>query len=129
MLKHQMAVACAAVVASVSVPALSQTPVEVEGRRVEAANQRIVQYADLDLATGQGEKTLMSRIRFAVRDLCVEGINYSPLDAADVRACRAQAWGSARPQVDRVLAEARSVAGIHPGSRTALTISITGLAR
>ena len=124
MLKHHMAVACAVAAASLSVPALGQSTVEVEGRRVDPANQRIVHYADLNLATAQGEKTLMSRIRFAVRDLCIEGINYSPIDAADARLCKSQAWGSARPQLDRLLTEARSVAGIRSASRTAMTISI-----
>ena len=129
MLKHQMAVACAVAAASFSVPALAQSTVEVEGHRIDPENQRIVPYADLNLATVYGEKKLMSRIRFAVRDLCVEGINYSPIDAADVRLCRSQAWSSARPQLDRALAEARSVAGIPSGSRTAMTISLAGAVR
>jgi UrcA family protein len=129
MLKHHRAVACAVAAAGFSVPALSQSPVEVEGRRIDPANQRIVRYADLNLATAHGERTLMSRIRFAVRDLCVEGINYSPIDAADLRICRSVAWASARPQLDRLLAEARSVAGISSGSRTAMTISIAGAIR
>lgn len=129
MLKHHMAVACAVAAASYSVPALSQSPVEVEGRRIDPVNYRIVQYADLNLATAQGEKKLMTRIRFAVRDLCVEGINYSPLDAADLRLCKSQAWSSARPQLDRLFAEARSVAGIHSGSRTAITVSIAAARR
>lgn len=129
MLKHPMAVACAAVAAVLSVPALSQPPVEVEGRRIDPEHQRIVRYADLNLATGQGEKRLMSRIRFAVRDLCVDGVNYSPIDAADLRGCKSDAWASARPQLDRVLAEARSVAALHSGSRTAMTISIAGVIR
>jgi UrcA family protein len=124
-----MAVVSAVAAASFSVPAVSQSPVEVEGRRIDSTNQRIVPYADLNLATAQGEKKLMSRIRFAVRDLCVEGINYSPLDAADLRLCKAQAWGSARPQLDRLFAEARSVAGIRTGARTAITISIAGANR
>lgn len=129
MLKHPMAVVSAVAAASFSVPAVSQSPVEVEGRRIDPANQRIVQYADLNLATSEGEKKLMSRIRFAVSDLCVEGINYSPTDADDVRLCKSQAWGSARPELDRLFAEARSVAGIHSGSRTAITISIAGAIR
>jgi UrcA family protein len=129
MLKHLMAVACAVAAASFSVPALSQSPVEVEGHRIDPKNQRIVPYADLNLATATGEKKLMSRIRFAVRDLCVDGINYSPIDAADLRMCKSEAWASARPQLDRLLAEASSVVAIPSGSRTAMTISISGRIR
>lgn len=129
MLKHPMAVACAVAVAGFTVPALGQSPVEVEGHRIDARNQRIVPYADLNLATATGEKKLMSRIRFAVRDLCVEGTNYSPIDAADLRNCKSDAWASARPQLDRVLAEARSVAAITSGSRAAMTISLSGTIR
>lgn len=134
MLKHQMAVACAVAAASFSVPALGQSTVEVEGHRIDPRNQRIVPYADLNLATANGERKLMSRIRFAVRDLCVEGINYSPIDAGDVRFCKSAAWASARPQLDRLFAEARSVAGFPSesrtaGSRTAMTISIAGAIR
>ena len=125
MLKHHMAVVCAVTASCFSTPALSQSPVEIQGHRIDPAHQRIVRYGDLNLSTATGEAKLMSRIRFAVRDLCVEGVNYSPKDAADLRSCKSRAWGSARPQLDQLLAEART-ASVGSAGRTAMTISIAG---
>ena len=70
---------------------------------------RRVDYADLNLATQVGERTLIRRVRGAVSDVCAEELGSSPLFYHE-HACHVLTWKDARPQVNRALARARSMA-------------------
>jgi UrcA family protein len=78
----------------------------------ENARQSVVSYADLDLETEAGAKTLVRRIKFAARRVC--GVNDAGLLAMEFRAqlhrCAEQATARAVADVDArtiVVADAR----------------------
>lgn len=83
----------------------SDEPVIVRAQPDDLLPTRRVSYADLDLASLSGEKTLYSRVSGAVSDVCAEQIF-----AIDKGQCRRFAWNGAKPQMKRAIARARDIA-------------------
>lgn len=102
-------------------------PVYVIGR--EDVITRHVSYADLNLASAAGEKTLVRRVGTAVNDLCLDatgGNDGSTTFKFSMVRCSGQAWNEARPQIARAVRRAQEIA-LTGGSNiaaTALTISL-----
>jgi UrcA family protein len=67
---------------------------------------RLVAYADLDLATPQGMRTLHQRIERAANDVCLDVSGPAPAGHVDA-ACKADALVDARGQAAVAMAEPR----------------------
>lgn len=100
----------------------SDEPVIVRAQPGELPPTRRVSYADLDLATLAGEKTLYSRVSGAVREVCVEA-NLSIANGV----CRRFAWSGAKPQMKQAIARARDIAA--NGFSTIAPVAISIAAR
>jgi UrcA family protein len=90
---------------------------------------RHISYADLNLASAAGEKTLNDRVGNAVTDLCLEavgGFDGSLTQKLSSRACERSAWNEARPQVTQAVLRAGNIAsvGVSAIPLTAITIKI-----
>lgn len=90
---------------------------------------RHISYADLNLASLSGEKTLKYRVGGAVRSLCdeVAGPDTGDLQSTvAIMECGKDAWGQARPQMARAVARAHEIAltGTSTIAATAITISL-----
>ena len=94
-----LALAAAAAFAAVS----TSTPLFAAGPAL-VSETAAVSYRDLNLASVEGQEQLHGRVRAAVRKVC--GVEKGPALAEHkaVQGCRSEAFASARPQVDRVLA-------------------------
>jgi len=98
MLKTIPALAALAVAAVLVVPTVSQA---------NETNSVRVSYADLNLATGAGQRILGGRIKFAARVVC-EFEDSRQLDVANAtNLCRNDAIDRAQPQVEAAIAAAR----------------------
>lgn len=97
----------------------SDEPVIVRAQPEDLPPTRRVSYADLDLATLSGEKTLYKRVSGAVRAVCVE----SSL-ALDNGLCRRFAWSGAKPQMKQAIARARDIAANGYSTIAPVAISI-----
>ena len=97
---------------AIAVPALAREPkpVVVTGKAPEETIiRRYVSYRDLNLATPIGEKMLVKRVGYAVREVCEEAIEEPGLAVVAMR-CRSSSWRDAKPQIDRAVLRARQIA-------------------
>ena len=97
---------------AIAVPALARDPmpVVVTGKAPdEIIIRRYVSYRDLNLATPIGEKMLVKRVGYAVREVCEEAIEEPALAVVAMR-CRSSSWRDAKPQIDRAVLRARQIA-------------------
>jgi len=102
-------------------------PVYVVGR--EDVVSRHISYADLNLASVAGERTLNRRVGTAVNGLCLDvtgGNDGSTTFKYSMARCNGHAWSGARPQIAAAIQRAREIAstGSSTISATALTISL-----
>ena len=89
-------------VATASLHAQSFTgPVTVTAH---VTDTRFVPYGDLSLTTDAGRKTLVHRVRAAVKELCPA--YDATFNAYDAAMCQNLAWAGARPQIDNAVAAA-----------------------
>ena len=106
---------CAFVVVSAVTPVMveakpiSDRPLVVIAEPEPLPPTRRVGYADLNLATQIGERTLVRRVRTAVNEVCEEEMGPSPLFYYE-HSCRVLTWKDTRPQVDQAIARARGMA-------------------
>ena len=106
---------CAFVVVSAVTPVMveakpiSDRPLVVIAEPEPLPPTRRVGYADLNLATQIGERTLVRRVRTAVNEVCEEEVGPSPLFYYE-HSCRVLTWKDTRPQVDQAIARARGMA-------------------
>jgi UrcA family protein len=117
MLIHYKALSLCAAVAVTAVgllaaePAYAQSePITVTGPRVSVLQIRRVNYADLNLAYWQHQRVLVSRVNFAVKQVCAERLtNKENTLASSTRyfQCREYAWNGAAPQVARAVYRAQ----------------------
>ena len=84
-----------------AVPAFGQTPGD-SGPRVS-----LVQTADLDLGTRDGQRRLEQRLEQAAREVCGTASDADLKGANDVRKCREETIASATAQSDDLLAAAQ----------------------
>ena len=100
---------------SVAVPTIAEAKPASDRPLVVIAEPELVQptrrvdFADLNLATQLGERTLIRRVRGAVNDVCGEEIGPSPMFYHE-HSCRVLTWKDARPQVHQAIARARGMA-------------------
>jgi UrcA family protein len=112
----------------VSPPASARQPIVVTAPAVDMVVRR-VSFADLNLASMSGEKTLNRRVGGAVTSVCIEAVgpDTRSLDStiANMR-CTRHAWNGARPQIASAVQRARQIAATGSSSiaATAIVISI-----
>ena len=97
-----------AAVAFTAAPAIAQSA---------PSGQLAVSYADLDLRTDAGMRTLDRRIRSAVEQACGPISSADPAGTNDVLACRTETLASSRAQRDRLIAAANGNAQVQLASR------------
>lgn len=89
---------------------------------------RRVTYADLNLASAPGERTLNRRVRYAVGDLCNEALGEPPSSANifAYKECTGAAWHGAAPQIADAVQRARQIAasGTSSIALSAITIGL-----
>ena len=90
---------------------------------------RHISYADLNLASAPGERTLNRRVSAAVSDLCLEAIGGNDGSfsfKSTMMKCDKRAWGEAHPQIGRAVQRAHDIAstGTSPIAAAAITISL-----
>lgn len=128
--KHLLA-AAAAVLAAGSAVVIAAGPAQakditVYAEPIDDALTRRVSYADLDLASEQGQAKLNGRVSQAVSFVC------SPFDARGAdrsrASCKKVAWLGARPQITRATERARQLAATGTSSIAPVAIAIRGVA-
>lgn len=98
----------------------------VYGQRIDPeVPRRLVSYRDLNLATLAGEKTLNTRVRGAVKDVCAESVPSGEFHI--VYSCRGYAWRGARPQIARAVMRARELASTGTSAIMPVTITLSAL--
>ena len=106
-----------------------QKPVVVTGNPNPDIVQKRVSYADLNLASAPGKKTLVTRVRGAVRTVCDEaigpGTGAGSTLAGAYRFCQNEAWQGAKPQIARAVLRAQQIAQTGHSSIAAAAITIT----
>lgn len=112
----------------VAPPASSKAPILVAAPADVVV--RHISYADLNLASAPGERTLNRRVGGAVRDLCLEatgGNDGSFSFRYTMHKCNKRAWSDARPQIKRAVQRAQDIAatGTSPIAAVAITIALT----
>ena len=109
---------------ALAAPAVAQNKTFVVTAPSQNILVRRVTYRDLNLATPAGEKTLVRRVDYAVKDLCLESVG----PAGDFYAefgCRGDVWSGARPQVKQAVQRARDIAQFGSSAIPAVAISIS----
>jgi len=90
---------------------------------------RHISFADLNLASLSGERTLNSRVVGAINGLCSEatgGEDGNFMSTLANRKCSNSAWSLARPQIAQATKRARDIAftGVSPIAASAITIDL-----
>jgi len=83
---------------------------------------RHVSYADLNLASSDGVRTLNGRVGSAVNSVCTEAVGNE--DHFTMQDCSVHSWGSARPQIAQAVQRAREIAATGSSSIAAAAITI-----
>jgi UrcA family protein len=107
-------------------PAHGRSPIVVSAPA--AVVTRHVSYADLNLASVDGEKRLEHRVSFAIYDLCDEatgGRNGTMTVNLSIGQCGRTAWSQARPQIVRAVARAYEIVRTGTSNLAATAVAIT----
>ena len=102
-----------------------EAPVTVHGdpsMRIER-----VSFANLDLADARDARRLHLKVAGAVKRVCLFDTDRAKIQAPDYYSCADGAWGRARPQIDRAIAQTTSVASL--GASIATSITVIAFAR
>ena len=100
----------AAAAALIATPATAQTP-------ISAGGQLVVSYADLDLSSEAGVRTLDRRIRTAVQQACGPVSDFDPAGKNRARDCQEQTLAAARAQRDVAIAAAATPSQVQLASQ------------
>lgn len=106
------------------------SPAKAQGQRLEVVGKktdnptRAVRYADLALASLEGQKMLKRRVASAVSSVCNEAVGETR-ELSDDRACHDFAWEGARPQMALAIQRARDIAATGSSSIAAAAVTIT----
>ena len=118
---------CAAVAAVTGVsPAFGKAPIVVAAPAEIVT--RHISYADLNLASPAGERTLNYRVSSAVNGLCDDatgGNDGSFVFKVAMKRCSSSGWSQAQPQIDRAVQRARELAATGTTSLAAAAITIS----
>lgn len=101
--------ATAASFALTAAPALAE-PLVVTAQRHDDRPMRHVRFADLNLASEDGERALVRRVGGAVKQVCGEVRQVALYDGRRYVDCQAVAWNSAMPQVAAAVRQSRGLA-------------------
>jgi UrcA family protein len=117
MSRHYKALSLCTVVAVTAAGVFPVTPayaqsdqITVTGPRVSILQIRRVNYADLNLVYWQHQRVLVSRVNFAVKQVCAERLTNKEKTLASFARytqCREYAWNGAAPQVARAVYRAQ----------------------
>jgi UrcA family protein len=93
--------------------AIAQPPEQKSARDVlvvaeEAQPTRHVTFADLNLASANGRRTLERRVRLAVDDVCGEALGPLPIHYAK-QACFSETWHETKPQMTSAFERAQNM--------------------
>jgi UrcA family protein len=109
-------------------PAASRPPIVVTAPDPADVVTRHIGYADLNLASVAGERTLNRRVGGAVNSLCLEvigGFDGSMQSMSAESYCATSAWTQARPQIAQAVQRARAIASTGTSSLTAAAITLS----
>lgn len=107
-------------------PATGRPPIFVTAPNPADIVTRHIGYADLNLASAAGERTLNRRVGGAVNSLCLEvigGYDGSMQSMSAESYCASSTWNQARPQIARAVQRAHEIAST--GSSTLAVAAIT----
>ncbi|NTZ42886.1 UrcA family protein [Altererythrobacter sp. SALINAS58] len=103
--------------------AFAKAPIEVTAKKLPE-RIKMVSYADLNLATAAGERTLETRVRGAVRYVCDDRkIGHA---WGEYQACRTFAWRGAEPQMQLAVRRAHDIAANGKSEIPAVALAILG---
>jgi len=102
--------AAASTIAFFATPGATQAP-------ISAGGQLVVSYADLDLNSEAGARTLDRRIRTAVQQACGPVSDFDPAGKNRARDCQEQTLAAARAQRDIALAAAAAPSQVQLASQ------------
>jgi len=108
-------------------PALGKTPRIVVDAPVDALARHIA-YADLNLASPEGERTLSNRVESGVNGMCVDGAggnDGSFLYKDYMMRCSGAAWRQARPQIALAVQRAHEIAATGTSGIAAAAVTIS----
>lgn len=135
MLKHYKALSLCAAAALTGLSVIAVTPAQAKSDPVVITGQRIgdlptrrVGFADLNLASAAGQRTLERRVGFAVKQVCFAGghaIDQTVESYANFRGCSDFAWDGARPQIAAAVDRARALALNGNGAVAVGSVAIT----
>lgn len=119
-------VAASLLAATAAPAAQSGRPVVVYAEPQENIRTERISYADLDLVSATGERTLFRRVGGAVRRVCLFENGRPGLQNGGYYSCADGAWDGARPQIAQAVARAKEIAmtGKSSFAATAITIKV-----
>lgn len=92
-------------------PALAREPVVVTGRHIDPDfRTTTVDFADLNLASNRGQRSLTYRVRYAIETVCGADSNRDLGVVIEAARCTDAAWTSARPKMHAAIDKAVSLA-------------------
>lgn len=109
-------------------PASGKSPIFVTAPEPADVVIRHVGYADLNLASTAGERTLNRRVSAAVSDLCSEvvgGNDNNVMTKLATQRCSNSAMDQAQPQIGQAIQRARDIAWTGSSSLAAAAITIS----
>jgi len=109
-MKMLLTAVAATTIAFLATPGATQTPAAANG-------QLVVSYADLDLSSEAGVRTLDRRIRTAVQQACGPVSDFDPAGKNRVRDCQDETLALARAQRDVAIAAANGPAQVQLASQ------------
>jgi UrcA family protein len=109
-------------------PAAGKPPILVTAPNPADVVTRHIGYADLNLASVAGERTLNRRVGGAVNSLCLEVIGGNDTSMESMAAeyhCATSTWTQARPQIAQAVQRARDIASTGSSSLAAAAITLS----
>ena len=96
---------------ALTMPATAQEPEIVVKGKVNVPEgtepvSQVVSFADLDLATREGQEELEKRVEAAIKKICWSHPKPARWQVKDSEECDAFAWDGARPQMQQAIDEA-----------------------
>jgi UrcA family protein len=105
-----LALTLASCLAATPAAAAQGQPVTVYAERDANVRTARVSYADLDLASAKGERTLVRRVARAVKKVCLFEDGQRTLQDSSYYSCERGAWDDAKPQIALASQRARDIA-------------------
>lgn len=98
--------------ALIATAAIGASPAFAQEATVGGTNTRLVQTADLDLASESGRRTLDRRLALAARDVCGTASDADVEGKNAVRRCRGETLATAKARRDSIVAQRGAVIAV-----------------